>query len=574
MAKNFKRWPEGWPRNLNYPEIPAYELLDQTAKRVPDRIAIIFEGSELTYSELRELSRRFALALKDLGVKKSDRVAVHLPNCPQFAVAYYGLLRCGGIFTPLSPLLSSREVVYQLNDSGAETLISLDILYRDLDDSLRETGVKRVITTRLADCLNPLTVTLKSVSVEDDLLNTEDMITLLRRYEPLKEEISFRVHDDLAHIAYTGGTTGVSKGVMLSHFNIVCNTIQAGNWWTGAQTEMIDGRINLVYPPDVDPLKDRVIQRDSEIGLVAIPWYHAMGVIGALNALIYNGITIVTFLRYDPKQYIEAVKKYKATIVGDAPQLYIPIINLPDFYSYDLTSIKLAASGAAPLPMAVLHRMLEVFPKGVVVEGYGLTECTMGASTNPPIRGETKQGSVGLPNPDTEIKVVHPETGEELPSGAEGELAIKGPQVMKGYWGKPEATAEVFKDGWLLTGDIGKEDEDGHFYITDRKKDLILYKGYNVYPREIEEVIFEHPAVQQCAVVGKPDPNAGEIPVAFVQLKENVPADKDEILRTTNSKIAHYKKIRDLFFVETIPVSGAGKILRRELRAWVKEKDL
>ena len=569
MAKNFKAWPKGWPRNLNYPELPVHAFLDETVGRVPNRIAIIFGGMELTYRELKELSDRFAAALADMGIQKGDRVAIHLPNCPQFAIAYYGILRIGGIFTPLSPLLAPKEAAYQLNDSGAETLISLDLLYPGIASIVPETGVKRVITTSIADCYNAIIAPVKPLG-KTEVPDTLDMASLLQQYEPKVPEVEIDVSRDLVHLAYTGGTTGLSKGVMLTHHNVVINVIQFGNWFGGAQIEMKDGKMTLVYPPGVDPEKDRLTAMDRETSLVVVPWFHAMGTVGYLNGQIFAGNTMVVFPRFDPREYIEAVLKYKATILGGAPQLYIPLVNLPDFKDYDLSGIKIAASGAAPLAMPVMDKMLDAF-SGVVLEAYGLTECTMGATANPPDREGARPGAVGLPVFDTECKVVHPDTGQDLPPGSEGEICIKGPQVMQGYWNKPEETANVLKDGWLYTGDIGREDEDGFFHITDRKKDMIIYKGYNVYPREIEEVIFEHPAVQQCAVVGKPEIEVGESPVAFVELKKGGKATREEILEHTNSRIAHYKKVRDVLFLDAIPVSAAGKVLKRELRAQFKQ---
>ena len=565
MAKNFNAWPEGWPRSLNYPEIPVHAFLDQTANRAPNRIAIIFGGMELTYAELKELSDRFAAALDHMGVQKGDRVAIHLPNMPQFAIAYYGAIRIGAVFTPLSPLLSPREARHQLSDSGAETLISLDLLFPGIQPVISETAVKRIITTSIADCYNAIIAPVKPLE-KMEVPDTVDMAPLLKQHEPQGKKVSIDVKKDLVHLAYTGGTTGASKGVMLTHANVAANVLQYGNWASGSQVEWVDGVLKAVYPPGVDPKRDRIIARDQETALVVVPWFHAMGTVGYLNAQVYGGNTMVVFPRFEPKEYLDAVVKYRATMLGGAPQLFIPLINLPDFDSYDLSSIKIAASGAAPLAMPVLEKMLDAFTDGVVQEGWGLTECSMGATANPPDREAIRPGSVGLPVYDTECKVIDAATGKDLPPGSEGELCIRGPQVMQGYWKRPEATSEVLKDGWLLTGDIGHEAEDGFIYITDRKKDMIIYKGYNVYPREIEEVIFEHPAVQQCAVVGKPDLDTGEYPVAFVELKQGAQATREEIMEHTNTQIGHYKKIRDVIFMETIPVSGAGKVLKKELR--------
>ncbi len=571
MAKNFKSWLKDWPKSLNYPEIEVPTFLEQTAARVPNRIAIIFSGMELTFGELKTLSDRFATALAEMGVQKGDRVAIHLPNCPQFAIAYYGALMIGAVFTPLSPLLSPREVSYQINDSGAQTLISLDLIFPGIKSIVPETCLKRIITTSIADCFNAINAPLKPIG-KIGVPDTIDMAPLLKQYEPKVPKVDIDVKKDLAHLAYTGGTTGVSKGVMLTHANVVSNVLQYGNWAGGAQVEMVDGVLTAVFPPGVDPEKDRLVTRDRETALVVVPWFHAMGTVGYLNNLIYSGTTMVVFPRFEPKEYLDAVVKYRATILGGAPQLYIPLINHPDFDSYDLSSIKIAASGAAPLAMPVLEKMLDAFSGARVQEGYGLTECSMGATANPPDRNAIRPGSVGLPVYDTELKVIDTVTGEDLPAGSEGEICIRGPQVMQGYWNKPEASAEVLKDGWLLTGDIGREDEDGFFYITDRKKDMIIYKGYNVYPRELEEVIFEHPAIQQCAVVGRPDLDVGEAPVAFIELKKGAKADQDEIMEFTNSKVAHYKKLRDVIFLEQVPVSGAGKVLKKELRERFKKE--
>jgi long-chain acyl-CoA synthetase len=564
MAKNFNAWPDEWPKSLNYPKQPVYSLLDHTAARVPNRLAIIFGGMELTYSELKNLADRFANALISLGIKKGETVAIHLPNCPQFAIAYYGALKAGAIFTPLNPLLAPKEVTYQLNDSEAKILISLDLVYPGVCSIVPDTKVEKVITTSIADCYNPLIQPLKPLE-KIPVPDTIDMSSLLKKHQPEVPEVEIDVFSDLAHLAYTGGTTGLSKGVMLTHYNVVVNTYQYSYWLTGAQIEIIDGVTIPVFPPGVDPIEDRLTAPDRETALVVVPWFHAMGTVGYLNCQVIGGTTMIVFPRFEPKEYLDAIPKYNATMLGGAPQLYIPLVNHPDFDSYDLSGIKFAASGAAPLANSVLARMLDVF-SGLVSEAYGLTECTMGATSNPPQRSKIRPGSVGIPVFDTECKVVDLETGENLPAGKEGEICIKGPQVMQGYWNNPEETAEVLKDDWLHTGDIGKMDTDGYFYITDRKKDMMIYKGYNVFPRELEEVIFRHSAVEQCAVVGKPDLDVGEAPVAFIQLRQGAEVTAEEIMQHTNSQVAAYKKIREVRFLDAIPVSPAGKMLKRALR--------
>jgi len=565
MAKNFSAWPEQWPKSLNYPDKPVHYFLENTAERVPNRIAIHFGGMVLTYGELKTLVDRFATALAGLGIDKGERFAIHLPNMPQFAIAYYAALKIGAVFTPLSPLLSPREITHQLNDSGAKTLLSLDLLYPGIASVVSETSVARVITTSIGDCYNAIIAPLKPIG-KLPVPDTLDMAELIRNNAPNPPEVAIDVYKDLAHLAYTGGTTGVSKGVMLTHRNVACNTLQFGCWFNGVQLKTVGNTVELIYPEGVNPLKDRRVARDREIALVVVPWFHAMGTVGYLNNMVSGGTTMVVFPRFDPTEYIEAVKKFSATTLGGAPQLYVPLVNMPGFENYDLSGVKLIASGAAPLPMSILESMKKSFTRSVVIEAYGMTECAMGAVCNPPIPEKTKPGSVGLPVFDTECKVVDVATGEDLPPGSEGEICIRGPQVMVGYWNRDDATAEVLKDGWLYSGDIGREDEDGYFYITDRKKDLILYKGYNVYPRELEEVLFTHPAIEMCGVVGKPDETAGELPVAFVQLKAGAQATADELMDYVNSRVAAYKKLRAVHFTGVIPVSPAGKVLKRELR--------
>ena len=568
MPKNFNAWPDHWPKTLNYPEQPAYSFLDITAARLPNRLSIIFGGMELTFGELKNLADRFANALIALGLKKGEKVAIHLPNCPQFAIAYYGVLKAGATFTPLSPLLAPQEVQYQLNDSEAKILISLDLIYPAIASVISKTQVDEVISTSIADCYNPIIQPLKPLE-KTPVPDTIDMAELLKKHSAEVPDIDIDVFSDLAHLSYTGGTTGRSKGVMLTHYNVVANVVQFSHWFNGAQIEIIDGVPTAVFPPGVDPLRDRPVARDQETALVVVPWFHAMGTIGYLNNMVYGGTTMIVFPRFEPQEYLEGVRKYNATMLGGAPQLYIPLVNLPDFGSYDLSNIKLATSGAAPLALPVLEKMLEAF-SGVVCEAYGLTECTMGATANPPDRAKIRVGSVGVPVFNTECKIVDLETDEDLPPNHEGEICIKGPQLMKGYWNKPEETADVLKGEWLYTGDIGKEDADGYFYITDRKKDMIIYKGYNVYPREIEEVIFKHAAVEQCAVVGQTDMNVGEFPVAFVQLRQGTDLTAEELMTHTNSQIAAYKKIRKVIFLDALPVSLAGKVLKRELREMLR----
>ncbi len=563
--KNFKCWPKFVARSLNYPEIPVFQILRSSAAKWPFRIAIIFDAMEITYSEMLILCERFAAALAGLGVQKGHRVAIHLPNCPQFAIAYYATLMNGAIFTPCSPLMVEKELEYQLNDAGAETIITLDLLYPTVEKVVPRTKIKNVIVASIPDVFPPLLTAIRPPLVKKEIPGTLDFSALLKSSKPKLPEVKIDPRKDLAHLAYTGGTTGVSKGVMLTHFNVVANVLQSAHWRTGGDVNYKDGILDVVRE-EGDRKEDHAFRYSKGKNLIVTPWFHAMGIKTYLNNPIYMGETMVVFPRFDPGQFLQAIEKYEANVIGGAPQLYIPLVNHPDFKKYDLSTIRIVGSGGAPLPVPVLDQMLRSFP-GVITEGYGLTEVTCVCITTLPSREGLKPGSVGLPIADTEVKIVDLETGrEELPPGEVGEICIKGPQVMQGYWNKPQETKNVLRDRWLYTGDIAREDEDGYFYIVDRKKDMLIYKGYNVYPRDLEEIMAKHPAVQQCAVIGKADPEAGEIPVAFVVLKGGAAATAGELLDYCAQKVAPYKKIRKVILKKELPVSGAGKVLKKELR--------
>ncbi len=567
--KNYKCWPTFNPRSLNYPEIPVFQLLRSSAAKWPFRIAIIFDALEITFSELVTLSERFAAALAGLGVRKGDRVAIHLPNSPQFAIAYYATLMNGAIFTPFSPLMVERELDYQLNDSGAETIITLDLFYPTVEKVVSRTKVKNVIVASIPDIFPPLLTAIRPPLVKKEFPGTLDFSALLKAHEARPPEVKIDARKDLAHLGYTGGTTGVSKGVMLTHFNVVANVLQIAHWLGGGNISYRDGILNPERE-EGDRGEDHPLRFGKGKALIVVPWFHAMGSIGYLNQTIYAGTTMVVFPRFDPGQYLQAIEKYEPNAIGGAPQLFIPLINHPDFKKYNLSSIHLVGSGAAPLPVSVMEQMLRSFP-GVVSEGYGLTECTMVSNYNPPSREGVRVGSVGLPLADTEVKIADLDTGiQTLSPGEVGEVCIKGPQVMQGYWNKLEETRMVLRDGWLYTGDIGRQDEDGYFYIVDRKKDMLIYKGYNVYPRDLEELMAKHPAVQQCAVVGKPDPDAGEVPVAFIVLKQGMQATAEQLMNYCAQNVSAYKKIRQIIFKNQLPVSGAGKVLKTELRKELK----
>ncbi len=566
MEQNLKSWPKGVFRSLSYPAIPVFQLLKSSALQWPERNAIIFGGMELTYAELDQLSNRFSAALADMGVAKGDRVAVHLPNCPQFAIAYFGLLKAGATFVPMSPLLSEREFSFQLNDSEAETYIGLDMLYAMPQEALPGTPVRNIILASLADCYPPVAAPMKMLTKSAFPEGVKDLTALLAACPAEPPQVAIDPKEDLAHIAYTGGTTGTPKGVMLTHYNVVVNCLQFAYWFGGGDVTYEDGKLGVTRM-EGDSAEDHPTRQASEISLIVVPWFHAMGTVGYLDMQLAGGNTLVVFPRFDPTEYLQAIPKYRATVFGGAPQLFVPLSEHPLFPDTDMSDIRLVASGAAPIPHHLLETLTGKIP-GVVCEAYGLSEVSMGCTASPASREGFRLGSVGLPLQDTEIKIVDAEDyTKEVPVGEVGEIVVRGPQVMKGYWRQPEETAEVLKeDGWLLTGDIGKFDEDGYLYIVDRKKDMLIYKGYNVYPRDLEDVLNSHPAVAQSAVVGKLEERSGELPVAFVQLVPGSEVSEEELLDYANSHLAKYKKIRLLKIMEQLPTSTAGKVLRRELR--------
>lgn len=566
-----KHWPCGQPWLLDYPEAPVDIILRSAARKFPDRAGIIFSGAVYTYAELWEGAQRFAAALASLGVGKSDVVALHLPNCPQFVMAYYGIFLAGATFSPVSPLLSPRELEFQLNDCRAKVVVTFDLFARPLLAIRERTGVKCVIVTGGQEARQKAPADYEALG--DDLISFQN---LLERHQPVPPGVALEPKKDIAHLAYTGGTTGRSKGVMLTHYNVVANTIQYTCWSTSGRPVV---REEVIYIEDKyqDPpgtLREFTSGEGEDVTINVTPWFHAMGTIGYLNRFVIRGFTVILHPRLEPEKYLEDAEKYRVTYIGGAPPLFLAILNAPGFGRRDLRSVKYLASGAAPLAVELLEKLKKAFPDAVVVEAYGLTEATMGVTANPSNRsGLRKAGTVGIPVYDTEVKIVDLETGEkELPPGETGEICVRGPQVMLGYLNQPEETAGVLRGGWLYTGDIGFMDDDGYITIVDRKKDMLIYKGYNVYPRELEEILFRHPGVANCTVIGVEDPAVGEFPKAFVVKKPGYAVSEQELLDYVNKEVVFYKKLREVEFVEEIPVSQAGKVLKRVLREEERKK--
>jgi long-chain acyl-CoA synthetase len=541
----FRLWPKDVPKNLEYPKVPLHAILEKTAKEYPEKTAIAYFERELTYAELDSLSNQFAGALAALGVKKGDRVAVFLPNIPQFVIAYFGALKAGAVSTTISPLHKEREVEYQLTDSEAEAIVALDSLHPIVEKVWPKTSLKNVIITSLEEYASKTTA---SPSTLEQKPNGHSFQELLKEKgsKPLKVDIN--PEEDLAALQYTGGTTGTAKGAMLTHLNLVSNALTFAAWIKGEMAE--------------------------ETFLTALPLFHIYGLTTSMNVPISLAAKMVLLPRFEPIKALETIQRHKVTVFCGVPTMYSILLANPELGKFDLTSIRVCISGASPLPPQVQKKFMDI-TGGFLAEGYGLTEASPVTHCSPVDKTmrTVRLGSIGLPLPDTAARIVDVETGEKtLGAGETGELAVKGPQVMRGYWRNPKETALVLRDGWLLTGDIAKIDRDGYFYITDRKKDLIKYKDYSVYPRELEDVIYEYPAVKLCAVVGKPDPMVGEIPKAFAVLKDGAKATEAEIMAFVNEKVAPYKAVREVEFRKELPVSAVGKVLRRVLQEEEKGK--
>ncbi|MEU5881580.1 AMP-binding protein [Spirillospora sp. NPDC047279] len=559
------RWPAGLPTSLDYPDVPVGAILAGAARRWGDRTALHYAGRDISYTELAREAARFAHGLIARGIGPGDVVALHLPNLPQFPIAYYGTLLAGATFSPCNPLLPAGELAFQLADCGAVAVVTLDFVAAPLAEALGRTNVKTVVVAGLVD--GP--VDIKGLC---DGAFAEVGVDF--------GEIGAGRPDDFpsvgidtsspAHIAYTGGTTGRSKGVMLPHRNAVVSSLQYACVGSGS-VPALDDRGGVVLD-QIGSEEEYPSRLGTGVIVSVAPWFHAMGTIGYLNRLLLLGSTIVVHPRLDVPAFLADMEKFRATDLGGAPALFSAVFADPTFDTRDLSSVRAISSGAAPLSVEMLKRLNAKFPDAVVVEAYGLTEVTMGATSNPAARSaERRLGTVGLPVFDTQIKIVgvDEETVDDatpgLPAGEEGEVCIKGPQVMTGYLDRPEETAAVLgADGWLRTGDIGTLDGDGYLAIVDRKKDMLIYNGYNVYPRELEEILFTHPAVVNAAVVGKPDPAAGELATAFVVRSGDV--TEEDLIAFVNAEVVHYKRLRALRFVDEIPVSAAGKVLKRDLR--------
>ncbi|MDG6902027.1 MAG: long-chain fatty acid--CoA ligase [Nitrososphaerota archaeon] len=527
---------------------PVYSLLSDSARLHPDGLCVHYQGRDFTYSQVDEISSRFASALVSLGVKKGDRVAVFMPNIPQFVFAYFGILKAGGIAVPCNPTYKERELEFQLRDSGARVVVAtrtvakgLD-LYKSLEDCRGRLSLSHVVTTSIRDYLPPLKKRLAGlVGIKDvQRKDTLDFVELVNSNPPIETPVPVDAVDDLAQLQYTGGTTGVSKGAMLTHYNLVSNA---------------------VYGISHFPLTER------DVSLCVLPLFHIYGLTVCMNAPLAAGASIVLLPSFHVEEVMKTIQSRKVTIFSGAPAMYVAINSKPDAGKFDLRSVRACLSGGSALPPAVRRKFMEL-TGGNLVEGYGLSETSPVTHCNPIKAGVVKEGSIGPPYSGTEAAVVSlDDSSVLLPPGEVGELAVKGPQVMKGYWNQKAETEAAFRDGWFLTGDVAKMDGDGYFYIVDRKKDMINVSGFKVYPREVEDLLFEHPDIKEAGVVGIPDEFSGEAVKAFVVLKD--PSKKmteQEVVEFCQKRLAKYKAPKKVEFVQELPKTLIGKVLRRKLR--------
>lgn len=550
-----RHYDDGVPHHLDYPRLPLYKLLDDSAARAPNALCTSFFGKHMSYRQVKQASDRFAAGLQTLGVRRGDRVALLLPNSPQFIIAYYGILKAGAVVVPLNPLYTERELTFHLTDSGAEIVVTLPMFLDKVvplagrsstqfgGGVVTQTGpLRRIVSSPLSEFL-PFPLSLGQGFTENRLVRNVDLTNVvhfrLLMQQPLPagwqpEPVS---PDDLAVLIYSGGTTGVAKGIMLSHFNLVANAHQLQAW------------VNL----------------DAEGRMLAVlPLFHGFGMSVTMNAPLLAGGEIVLLPRFVASDVLKAIQKTKPTFFIGVPAMFVAFSNVPGVDKYDLHSVKGIFVGAAPLTQGIKDEF-ERRTGAQLIEGYGLTEAVTAIMANP-YKGQKKLGSIGLPFPDVDCKIVSLDGTKDLPPGETGEIVLRSPTVMLGYFNKPEETAATVKDGWLFTGDIGHMDEDGYFYITDRKKELIIVGGFNVFPREIDEVLSLHPKVQEGVAVGIPDERKGERIKVFIVLKPGQTATAEEIIAFCRERLVPYKVPSEVEFRSELPKSMIGKVLRRRLR--------
>lgn len=541
-----KSYGKSVPAEVSVEKITMSQALSRSAARFPDHPALLFEGTTVTFKELDEMVSAFATGLVGLGLKPGDRVATLLPNLVQMVVAIYGAFRAGAIVVTNNPLYTDRELEHQFNDSGSKFLVCLDVLSPRMINLREKTKVSKIISCHIRDYLPSPLKEIFPVARKEMHLDTPaapdvyEFTDILKTDGPMIKSYESK-WDDTACILYTGGTTGVSKGVQLTHGNLSSNVQQTDEWFP----HFTEG---------------------EEIVVGCLPFFHSFGMTSAMNTGIFYGYGDVLIPKPEPKAILDAIAKYKATFIPAVPTLYNGMINFPELKDYDISTLRGCFSGGAPLPMETI-KSFEKLTGTTICEGYGLTESSPITHVNP-YGATTKPGTIGLPICNTDVKLVDVDdsTKEIIEPGTPGELCIKGPQVMKGYINKPDETALTLREGWLLTGDIATFDEEGYFTIVDRKKDMIISGGFNIYPRDIDEVLFSHPKVLEACAIGCPDAYSGERVKAYVVLKPGEEATNEEIIAYCKENLAKYKVPKYVEFVNDLPKSAIGKILRKELR--------
>lgn len=534
--------------HINYESIPVFGYLDRAAKNHPSRTAVVFQNYKLTYSKLHLLAERVAQNLKLHGVEKGDRVAIMLPNLPQTVIAYLGALKTGAVVVMTNPLYMEKELVHHFTDSDSRYLIALDRLWPKLEPLLPKFNLRKIFMTSVADGLAfPLNLLYPFKAKKEGTYTKVpyNQQTLFPWKELLKKSGTFQPvtvnpKTDLALLQYTGGTTGVAKGVMLTHDNLTANVQQC--------QEVLQN-----------------IGQQQEVVLGLLPYFHVYGLTVCLNFPISLAATLAPYPQFLPLEVLKAIDKVRPTIFPSAPSVFKTLLQQKNIVKFDLTSINYCITGSAPMPMEISKSFKEL-TGAEIIEGFGLTEASPITHLNP-LRGKKKMGSIGVPFPDTDACIVDMEVGSvPLPPGKIGEMIVRGPQVMQGYWNRPDETASTLRNGWLYTGDIAYMDEEGYFFIVDRKKDMIISGGYNIYPREIDEVLYEHPKVADAVCVGVPHKTRGEIVKAYIVPKPGVEIDKKEIVAFCRQKLANYKVPKQVEFREELPKTIIGKILRRTLQ--------
>lgn len=552
------------PRTLEpYPRTSVFSMLESSARRFPDRPAMAWFGRHMSYRFLLAEVERFSAVLSTLGVGKGDRVGLILPNCPQYVIAYYATVRIGAILVGNNPLYTQREMEHQLKDAGVEVVVVLDQLYPNFEPVFRGLGVRGVIATKVTDYMRFPLKQLAPLKFKREAKHegkpwppvpggarVKWWSALMKAAGPPPPVATVDPRNDPAGFIYTGGTTGPSKGAMLSHFNLVANTMQATAWF-----------------PTIVEGQDAV--------MCVLPFFHSYGMTTELNLGILNAAKLVLVPRFDLHLVLKALAKEKPSLFPGVPRLYQALNEAPETRKYDLRSVKACVSGAAPLPQAVAERFREITGGAQVVEGYGLTEASPVTHANP-IDGRGRPGTIGLPVPDTECKIVRLEApDQEVEPGQPGELCIRGPQIMLGYWNRPDETALMIRNGWLHTGDVAIMDPDGYFRIVDRIKEMIIVSGFNVYPTEVEEVLYRHPKILKLSVAGVPDEETGEAVKAYIVLRPGETATAEEIVawaRDPANGLTGYRVPKQIEFRDSLPETLIGKVLRRVLQEEERQK--